>query len=213
MDSSLQAPTFKSADKLAPFTLYQADCNTILKQMPERFDFIFADPPYFLSNGGLSIQSGEIVSVDKGHWDQSKGLESMHAFNVAWLKAAKGALKAGGSICISATHHNLFSLGLALQELGFKILNLITWQKSNPPPNFSCRYLTHSSEQIIWARKSPKHKHIFNYELLKKINENRQMRDVWVLPAIAPWEKKAGQTPHPKAPKALGALDFNGKPP
>ncbi|WP_104629257.1 DNA-methyltransferase [Helicobacter bizzozeronii] len=206
MDSSLQAPIFESADTLAPFTLYQADCNTILKQMPEHFDFIFADPPYFLSNGGLSIQSGEIVSVDKGHWDQSKDLESMHAFNMAWLKAAKGALKAGGSICISATHHNLFSLGLALQELGFKILNLITWQKSNPPPNFSCRYLTHSSEQIIWARKSPKHKHIFNYELLKKINENRQMRDVWVLPAIAPWEKKQGKHPTQKPLRLLVRL-------
>lgn len=189
-------PAFASIDN--QFVLYQADCNTILKQMPERFDLIFADPPYFLSNGGLSIQSGQIASVDKGAWDQGTNLQAMDAFNLEWLTNAQKALKPTGSICISATHHNLFSIGQVLQRLGFKILNVITWQKSNPPPNFSCRYLTHSSEQIIWARKSPKHKHIFNYKLLKKLNGDKQMRDVWTLPAIAPWEKRHGKHPTQK---------------
>jgi DNA (cytosine-5-)-methyltransferase len=85
-----------------------------------------------------------------------------------------------------------------LQKLDYKILNIITWQKTNPPPNFSCRYLTHSTEQIIWARKSEKFKHIFNYELMKKLNDDKQMKDVWSFPAIAPWEKACGKHPTQK---------------
>lgn len=103
---------------------------------------------------------------------------------------------------ISGTYHNIFSIGRALQKLNYKILNTITWQKTNPPPNFSCRYLTHSTEQIIWARKNEKHKHIFNYELMKKLNNEKQMKDVWSFPAIAPWEKACGKHPTQK-PLAL----------
>lgn len=111
---------------------------------------------------------------------------------------AKDALTDNGSVMISGTYHNIFSIGRALQKLDYKILNIITWQKTNPPPNFSCRYLTHSTEQIIWARKSEKFKHIFNYELMKKINDDKQMKDVWSFPAIAPWEKACGKHPTQK---------------
>ncbi len=83
-------------------------------------------------------------------------------------------------------------------ELDFKILNIITWQKTNPPPNFSCRYFTHSTEQIIWARKSKKTPHYYNYELMKELNGNKQMKDVWLLPAIAPWEKRCKKHPTQK---------------
>ena len=159
---------------------------------------IFADPPYFLSNDGLSIQSGKIVSVNKGDWDRGNDIDDIDRFNMEWIANAKVAPKSTGSIMISGTYHNIFSLGRALQKLDFKILNIITWQKTNPPPNFSCRYLTHSTEQIIWARKSPKHKHIFNYEILKKLNGGKQMRDVWSFPAIAPWEKTQGKHPTQK---------------
>ena len=193
-------PTFISTD--SAFCLYQGDCNALLPQMKESFDLIFADPPYFLSNDGLSIQSGKIVSVNKGEWDKGDDIDDIDSFNMEWIANAKVALKNTGSIMISGTYHNIFSLGRALQKLDFKILNIITWQKTNPPPNFSCRYLTHSTEQIIWARKSPKHKHIFNYEILKKLNGNRQMRDVWSFPAIAPWEKIFGKHPTQK-PLAL----------
>lgn len=187
------SPNFISQDSL--FGLYQADCNEILPQFKEKFDLIFADPPYFLSNDGLSIQSGKIVSVNKGSWDKSEDIDK---FNIQWISNAKLALKNTGSILISGTYHNIFSLGRILQKLDFKILNIITWQKTNPPPNFSCRYLTHSTEQIIWARKSPKYKHIFNYELLKKLNNDKQMRDVWNFPAIASWEKAQGKHPTQK---------------
>lgn len=189
-------PSFQSQDLL--FSLFQGDCNEILPQFRESFDLIFADPPYFLSNDGLSIQSGKIVSVNKGEWDKGENIDDIDFFNRQWLKNAKDALKPTGSIMISGTYHNIFSLGRTLQKLDFKILNIITWQKTNPPPNFSCRYLTHSTEQIVWARKSAKHKHIFNYELMKKINGDKQMRDVWAFPAIAPWEKANGKHPTQK---------------
>lgn len=194
-----------STDK--KFNLYQGDCFEILPKFnskfdQSKFDLIFAVPPYFLSNDGLSIQSGQIVSVNKGEWDKGTDIDEIDDFNLRWLQLAKDSLSNNGSIMVSGTYHNIFSIGRALQKLDFKILNIITWQKTNPPPNFSCRYLTHSTEQIIWARKSIKHKHIYNYELMKKINNDKQMKDVWSFPAIAPWEKSCGKHPTQK-PLAL----------
>jgi len=186
---------FKLSDD---FKLFNGDCFEILPKFKGEFDLIFADPPYFLSNDGLSIQSGKIVSVNKGDWDKGCGIDEIDKFNLRWLALAKDALTDNGSIMISGTYHNIFSIGRALQKLDYKILNIITWQKTNPPPNFSCRYLTHSTEQIIWARKSEKFKHIFNYELMKKLNDDKQMKDVWGFPAIAPWEKACGKHPTQK---------------
>lgn len=193
--------SFISKDNL--FTIYNADSFKLLPQLEKKFDLIFADPPYFLSNDGLTIQSGKIVSVNKGNWDKkNKTNFDLDEFNLTWLKMAKEKLTDNGSIMISGTHHNIFSIGSCLQKLNYKILNIITWQKTNPPPNFSCRYLTHSTEQIIWARKSEKHEHIFNYKLMKRLNDNKQMKDVWAFSAIAPWEKSCGKHPTQK-PLAL----------
>lgn len=189
-------PYFKSPDN--SFYLLQGNSLEILYNFDFQFDMVFADPPYFLSNGGLSIQSGKIVSVNKGKWDKSKGFDFVNDFNRTWLKAVRERMKKDATIWISGTTHNIFSIGQLLTELDFKILNMITWQKTNPPPNFSCRYFTHSTEQIIWARKSSKVPHYYNYELMKKINGNKQMKDVWTFPAIAKWEKNAGKHPTQK---------------
>jgi site-specific DNA-methyltransferase (adenine-specific) len=189
-------PFFKSSDK--HFTLLQGDCIEILKQFNFSFDMIFADPPYFLSNDGISIQSGKPVSVNKGEWDRSKGYDFVNEFNYNWLNECRNKLKENGTIWISGTFHNIFSIAQMLNELEFKILNVVTWVKTNPPPNLACRCFTHSSEIIIWARKNKKKPHYFNYDLMKEINDNRQMKDVWNLPAIAQWEKSCGKHPTQK---------------
>ena len=195
---------YTSSDKA--FNLLQGDCMEILPQFEHKFDMVFADPPYFLSNGGLSIQSGKIVSVNKGEWDKSHGYDYINEFNQKWLSAVRDKMKDDATIWISGTMHNIFSVGQILTELGFKILNVITWEKNNPPPNFSCRFFTHSTEQIIWARKSEKVPHYFNYELMKQLNGDKQMKDVWKLPAIAPWEKSCGKHPTQKPLSVLTRL-------
>ncbi len=187
---------FKSADKR--FYLLKGNSIDLVPKINYKFDMVFADPPYFLSNGGLSIQSGKVVSVNKGKWDKSGGFDAVNEFNRKWLSAIRDVMKEDATIWISGTMHNIFSIAQILQELDFKTLNSVTWQKTNPPPNFSCRYFTHSTEQIIWARKNKKVPHYFNYELMKELNGGKQMKDVWTLPAIAPWEKKCGKHPTQK---------------
>ncbi len=189
-------PYFKSKDN--NFYLLYGDTFDLLPKINHKFDMVFADPPYFLSNNGLSVQNGKIVSVNKGKWDKSKGFEYVNNFNRNWLKAVRKLMKDDATIWISGTAHNIFSIGQILTELDYKILNIITWQKTNPPPNFSRRYFTHSTEQIIWARKHKNIPHYFNYELMKEINDGKQMKDVWTLPAIAKWEKSCKKHPTQK---------------
>ncbi len=195
---------FKSSDK--NFYLLHGDSMKLLPEFDHKFDMVFADPPYFLSNDGLSIQSGKIVSVNKGRWDKSEGFDYVNDFNRKWLSLVRDKMKEDATIWISGTMHNIFSVGQILTELGFKILNVITWEKTNPPPNFSCRYFTYSTEQIIWARKNEKVPHYFNYELMKQLNNDKQMKDVWKLPAISPWEKSCGKHPTQKPLSVLTRL-------
>lgn len=185
------------------FTLIQGDCVETLSKFRFGFDMVFADPPYFLSGGGISYQSGQIVCVDKGDWDKPTTPEDMDVFNLRWLSAVRDHMKDNATIWISGTHHNIFSVQQQLLKLGFKILNVITWAKTNPPPNISCRYFTYSTEFIIWARKSQKVAHYFNYDLMKELNDDKQMTDVWRLPAIGQWEKSCGKHP---TQKPLGVL-------
>lgn len=190
------APYYRSDDH--DFTLLNGDCFELLPKFNFKFDMVFADPPYFLSNDGISVQSGKIVSVNKGEWDRGGSQQDIDNFNKQWIGLCRDKLKEDGSIWISGTYHNIFSVANSLTELGFKILNVVTWVKTNPPPNISCRYFTYSTEFVIWARKSAKKPHHFNYELMKHLNDDKQMTDVWRLPAIAPWEKSCGKHPTQK---------------
>ena len=189
-------PYYKSPSR--DFTLLLGDCREMLRQFEFKFDMIFADPPYFLSNGGISCQSGKVVCVNKGDWDKGNGKETVDEFNIEWIEACREKLKDNGTIWISGTYHNIFSIANALKTLGFRILNVVTWAKTNPPPNISCRFFTYSSEFVIWARKHERTPHYFNYPLMRHINGNKQMTDVWRLPAISTWEKTFGKHPTQK---------------
>ena len=184
------------------FTLIKGDSFSVMPDFDFKFDMIFADPPYFLSNGGISLQSGKVVCVDKGEWDKGKTPEEMREWNMQWLGLCREKLKENGSIWISGTYHNIFSVANCLTQLGYRILNVITWQKTNPPVNISCRFFTYSTEFVIWARKSKKVAHKFNYDVMKRLNDGKQMTDVWRLPAIGRWEKSCGKHPTQK-PLAL----------
>jgi site-specific DNA-methyltransferase (adenine-specific) len=183
--------------------LYHANCIELMdilidKYSDGRFDMVFADPPYFLSNGGITCHAGKMVRVDKGQWDKSNGPEMNHEFNTAWLSRCQKLLKPNGTIWVSGTHHVIHSVGYAMQQLGMKVLNDITWEKPNPPPNLSCRYFTHSTETIIWAAKNEKSKHCFNYNKMREINSGKQMKSVWTMTAPNGDEKEFGKHPTQK---------------
>ena len=186
------------------FTILQGNSINLIGQFPDKsFNAIFADPPYFLSNGGISVHSGKAVCVDKGDWDKGGTPEHIYQFNKRWLSLCREKLTDNGSIWISGTYHNIFAVANCLTELGYKILNVITWQKSDPPPNISCRYFNFSTEYIIWARKSAKVPHVFNYEVMKQMNGEKQMTDVWKIPAVGSWEKHCGKHPTQKPLRLL----------
>lgn len=190
------------------FKLIKDDTFKTLKKFQEKsFDMIFADPPYFLSNNGITCNSGKMVSVNKGEWDKSLDVESKHFFNRKWINECYRVLKDDGTIWISGTLHNIYSIGMALEEEGFKIINNITWQKTNPPPNLACKTFTHSTETIIWARKDLKNsKYTFNYNLMKELNDNKQMKDVWTTSLTKPSEKKSGKHPTQKPLEILDRI-------
>jgi site-specific DNA-methyltransferase (adenine-specific) len=180
--------------------LLKGDCIDILNNHfhENTFDMIFADPPYFLSNGGVTCHAGKMVPVDKGGWDTSRGVEEDHKFNMKWLGACRRVLKPNGTIWISGTTHVIYSIGFALQRLGYKILNDIVWYKPNAPPNLSCRYFTHSTEMILWAAKSEASRHHFDYPLMKKLNSGKQMRNLWEIRPPSASEKGFGKHPTQK---------------
>lgn len=187
----------------ANFKLYLGDSFKLLKQFePKSIDMIFADPPYFLSNNGISCQSGKQVSVNKGDWDKGISIEDKIKYNRKWLRLCRNILTNNGTIWISGTMHNIYSIGVALELEGFNIINNITWQKPNPAPNIACRCFTNSTETIIWARKqlTPKKKgnHYFNYDLMKEINNGKQMKDVWLIKTPSKIEKQYGKHPTQK---------------
>ena len=131
-EARLPAPVFH--DPKHHIKIYHGDCVEVLAAIPEScVDLIFADPPYFLSNDGITCHAGRMVSVNKGEWDRSRGADVNHEFNHAWLAGCQRVLKPNGTLWVSGTSHVIHSVGFAMQQLGFKLLNDITWVKPNPP--------------------------------------------------------------------------------
>jgi site-specific DNA-methyltransferase (adenine-specific) len=207
---TLPEPAFHDAKH--HIKIFQGDCLDVLAAIPEScVDLIFADPTYFLSNNGITCHAGRMVSVNKGKWDKLPGadldpardrFDKVHEFNRAWLAACQRVLKPNGTIWVSGTSHVIHSVGFAMQQLGFKLLNDISWVKPNPPPNLSCRYFTHATETIIWAARDKKSRHKFNYKHMEEIAGGKQMKSVWSILPPDKSEKRHGKHPTQK-PVAL----------
>lgn len=180
----------------------------------ESVDFVFADPPYFLSNDGFTVKSGKAVSVNKGAWDKSFGFETEMDFHEAWITECLRVLKPNGTIAISGTYHSIYKCGFLLQKLECRIINDIVWFKPNGAPALAGRNFTASHETILWASKSKKAKHVFNYSLSKNwevendklLNKGKQMRSVWSIPSTPKREKLEGNHPTQKPLEVLKRL-------
>ena len=187
------------------FTLHKGDSVEVCANLPEKsVDGVFADPPYFLSKGfTIKTKSGYVREFDKGDWDKVRSKEEVHEFNSKWISACRRILKPNGTIWVSGTYHNIFDVATCLQEQDFKILNIIVWQKSDPPITFTDKRFNFAAEYIIWARKEQKVSHYFNYDLMKVMNGGVHMPDVWKIPAPGAWEKKCGKHPTQKPLRLL----------
>ena len=185
------------------FALIQGDTMQQLPQLSVQFDMIFADPPYFLSGGGKTIRGKRIVPVNKGDWDTIRSDEGKDEFNYKWLSLCRPLLKDNGTIWICGTFHNIYSVERCLNKLGYKLLNVITWQKTDPPPSMTGTRFNFASEYIIWAAKSTKSKYYLNFEKMTELNGGKQMPDVWQIPSVGSWEKRCGKHPTQKPLRLL----------
>ena len=192
----LDLPVRCWASPASDSVLYVGDALDVLATIPpETVDCVWTDPPYKLSNGGITCVAGRMVSVDKGEWDRSEGLQVDHQFNHDWIAACKRVLKPTGTIWVSGTLHLYPSVGMALLENGFRLLNDIIWEKPNPPPNLGRRTFTHSTEVVLWASKAEKgspHKYTFNYGVMRQENSGKQMQTVWDFPHQAATRSASG---------------------
>ena len=188
-------------------TLISGDSLELLKNLPDNsIDCIWTDPPYNLSNDGVTCVAGKMVPVNKGEWDRSMGVEGDYQFNLAWTKECFRILRKTGSIWVTGTVHVHPSVGMALQRNGFRLLNDIIWEKTNPPPNLACRTFTHSTELIFWAskaQKKDKFKYKFHYKRMKEINGGKQMKTVWRFGSVSKAEREFGKHPTQKPVKLI----------
>jgi len=180
--------------------ILNANCINELKKVPEKsFDLIFADPPYNLQIGKkLKRPDDTEVNGVKDKWDQFKSFEEYDNFSKEWLTECKRVLKDNGTIWVIGSYHNIFRLGYHIQNLGYWILNDVIWKKNNPMPNFRGTRFTNAHETLIWASKNKNSKYTFNYQSVKCLNDDLQMRSDWNLPICSGSEriKKNGKKVH-----------------
>jgi site-specific DNA-methyltransferase (adenine-specific) len=196
-------------------TLYHGDVLETLAAMDaESVDLIFADPPYNLSNDGITCHAGRQVSVNKAEWDKSRGFDVDYQFHYEWINACNRILKPNGTLWISGTYHSIYACGHVLQQQGWHLINDIIWYKPNAAPNLACRQFAASHETLLWAKKNKKAKHTFNYSLLKEgsypkdklKNPNKQMRSVWSISTPSAKEKTHGKHPTQKPLELLNRI-------
>ena len=177
-------PAMSPGRDMAPDRVLVGDCVALMDAMPEgAVDMVFADPPYNLQlRAELHRPNNSRVDGVDEAWDKFSGLEAYDAFTRAWLAAARRVLKDDGSLWVIGSYHNIFRVGAALQDLGFWILNDIVWRKTNPMPNFRGRRFANAHETMIWCAKSADARYTFNYDAMKALNDDLQMRSDWLLP-------------------------------
>jgi modification methylase len=184
------------------------DCIEELARLPEgSVDLVFADPPYNLqlANTLLRPNNSRVDGVDDD-WDKFSSFADYDAFTRDWLIACRRVLKPNGSLWVIGSYHNIFRVGTLLQDLGYWVLNDVIWRKTNPMPNFRGRRFTNAHETMIWASMGQKARYTFNYESMKALNEDLQMRSDWLLPICSGAErlKQDGRKMHPtQKPEAL----------
>jgi modification methylase len=189
--------------------ILQGECLDLMASLPEAsVDMIFADPPYNLQLSGELLRPNNHTRVDgvDDDWDQFETFRAYDKFTTAWLSAARRLLKPDGALWVIGSYHNIFRVGATLQDLGFWILNDVIWRKTNPMPNFRGRRFTNAHETLIWCARDKDSRYRFNYEAMKNLNEDLQMRSDWFLPLCTGPErlKKDGKKAHPtQKPESL----------
>lgn len=185
------------------FTLFHGNTMELIGNIDKKVDMIFADPPYFLSKNISKCINGTWKSFEKGEWDRATSQDNINAFNKKWLSACRNVLKYNGTIFVTGTYHNIFSVASCMVELGYKILNIIVWQKSDAKPTLSRNFFNFTTEYIVWARKNERISHYFNCELMEQLNGGARMSDVWRIPFLSSWEMKYGKHPTQKPLRLL----------
>jgi len=184
------------------------DCVELMDALPESsIDMVFADPPYNLQLGGELHRpnNSKVDGVDDA-WDQFDGFAAYDTFTRDWLKAARRVLKPDGTLWVIGSYHNIYRVGAILQDIGFWMLNDVIWRKTNPMPNFRGRRFTNAHETLLWCARSQNSKYQFNYDAMKALNDDLQMRSDWLLPLCTGAErlKKNGKKAHPtQKPESL----------
>ncbi len=198
------------ADRALPLCeVLVGDCIEALRTLPDAsVDLVFADPPYNLQiEPGLRRPDDSVVDGVDAAWDQFDSFAAYDRFTRAWLAECRRVLKPDGAIWVIGSYHNIFRLGVALQDLGYWVLIDVIWRKTNPMPNFRCARLTNSHETLIWAARHRKTRPTFNYEALKTFNDDLQMRSDWTIPICSGAERlrdDLGRKLHPtQKPEAL----------
>jgi modification methylase len=189
--------------------ILQGDAVALMEALPaESVDLIFADPPYNLQlQGELHRPNNSKVDGVEEDWDKFADFAAYDSFTADWLKAARRLLKPAGSLWVIGSYHNIFRVGTRLQDLGFWILNDVIWRKTNPMPNFRGRRFTNAHETMIWCARDREARYHFNYEAMKALNDDLQMRSDWLLPICSGGERikdGKGKKAHPtQKPEAL----------
>ena len=197
-------PFYQTGNK--EFVLYHGDTMELIGNICKQVDMIFADPPYFLSKNISTRINGTWRTFEKGEWDRVRSQDDINAFNRKWLSECRNVLKEDGTIFVTGTYHNIFSVATCMVELGYKILNIIVWQKSDAKPTLSRNYFNFTTEYIVWARKNEKISHFFNCDLMEQLNGGVRMSDVWRIPFLSSWELKCGKHPTQKPLRLLNRI-------